>query len=343
MLFEHPQSFAALTRRAMYIGARAKRLAGEQGYIGRVLATLSDAVYLSGRDGEIMWLCREGAPLHGRAILIPFPLHCLRSGDVFWVEGQCIKIGEEFAVDLDRAIAWTPEPLGRGEIGAFVRVSDRVRRLLETIVPLIGNDGPGLVIYGLYSILNGSGDLNFPSDSWELPILSPIYGLMAYCLDHGISDIEKRAKELIGLGPGLTPCGDDFLGGLFFAAHWLRETQRGMVRLEPQAVSDLLRWARYRTHPVSHVILGDLAVGEGPEPLHRLLRLLLMGGELYGREFDAVNCLLKVGHTTGWYMLAGLLTCLLAAEARQNDGMARTYLQAKGMQFFSVKRSHFEL
>jgi hypothetical protein len=330
MLYDRSDHPATYSRQASCIGARAKSLVAVPGFSGRVLAVLPDAVYLSGRDGEILWLCREGVPLHGRGILLPFPLQRLRSGDVFLVEGRRLKIGEELTVDLGRAAEWIPEPFGQGEVGPFVRVNDLVRQLLETIVPIIGDDGPGLVLRGLSSILNGSDELFFPSESWELPIVSPVFDLMEYCLDYGISDIEAQGREMIGLGPGLTPCGDDFLGGLLFAAHWVRETQPGMLHLETRSIFDLLQWARNRTHPISHAILCDLAVGEGPEPLHRLLRLLLRGGELDRRAFDAVDCLLKVGHTTGWYMLAGLLTCLLAAGAEHTDGMARTSLRAKG-------------
>lgn len=301
----------------------------EPGYSGRVLAVLPDAVYLSGRDGEILWLCREGTPLHGRGILLPFPLQRLRRDEGVGMEGQRLKIGEDLAVDLGRAVAWTPEPFGRGDIGSFVGVNGPVRRLLESIAPDSGEAGPGSVVRGLSSIMDGCDAPAFPADSWELPILSPIFGLMAYCLDHGISEIGSRGRELVGLGPGLTPCGDDFLGGLFFTAHWLQEIYPGMVCLETRSILHLLQWAGNRTHPISRAILGDLAVGEGPEPLHRLLRLLLRGGDPDGRVFDAVDCLLKVGHTTGCYMLAGLLTCLLAADAENNDRMARTSLRVK--------------
>jgi hypothetical protein len=205
-----------------------------------------------------------------------------------------------------------------------------VRRLMELLVPGICDDGPGLVIRGLSSILDGCDEPIPPPGSLELPILSPIFGLMTHCLDHGVSEIGARGKTLIGLGPGLTPCGDDFLGGLFFAAHWLRETHAGMLHLETRSIFHLLQWARNRTHPVSRAILGDLAAGEGPEPLHRLLGLLLRGGDPDGRALDAVDGLLRMGHTTGWYMLAGLLTCLLAADKENSEGMARTSPQVKG-------------
>lgn len=343
MMFNRSGDFAMITWQGTCIGARAKRLVTAPGFSGRVLAVLSDVAYLSGRDGEILWLFRDGVPLHGRGILLSLPLQCLHSGQDFWVEGYSLKIGRDLAIDLSRAVEWTPNPLRQWEIGPLVRVNDLVRQLLGTIAPDISDDGPGQMILGLSSILNGWNEPAFSPESWQLPILSPVFALMTHCLEEGLSDIETRGKELIGLGPGLTPCGDDFLGGLLFAAHWLREAYPGKLHLETQAIFNLIQWARNQTHPISHAILGDLAIGQGPEPLHDLLRLLLKGEDLNGRTMGAVDCLLKVGYTTGWCILAGLLTCLLSVDTKQYDGMAYMPQRVTANRFGPVKPLLFDL
>lgn len=321
---------AMSTRQATWIGARAKSLAILPGFSGRILAILSDVAYLSGRGGEILWLFREGVPLHWRGIQTSFPLQCLHSGQGFLMEGCRLKIGKDLDIDLGRAVEWMPNTLGQCEIGPIVEVNDRVRRLLSTLAPTIGVQGPGQVVRGLSSVLNGRSEAAVSHESWQMPVLSPVFDLMTHCLEGGLSEIETRGRELIGLGPGLTPCGDDFLGGLFFAAHWLQEAYPGEVCSETQSIFNLIQWARNRTHPVSHAILGDLAIGQGPEPLHRLLGLLLKGGDLDGRTMDAVDCLLKVGHTTGWCILAGVLTRLLSVGERQHALMTRASTCVRG-------------
>jgi hypothetical protein len=336
MLFNRSDDSAMITRQATCIGARAKSLVTVPGFSGRVLAVLTDVAYLSGSDGEILWLFREGVPLHGRGILLSLPLQSLHSGEGFLVEGDTLKIGRDLAIDLGRAVEWKPHPIRQWEIGPLDRVNDLALQLMGAIAPNISKDGPGQVILGLYSILNGSSEPTLSSESWQRPLLSMVSGvsgvsgLMTHCLERGLSEIETRGRELIGLGPGLTPCGDDFLGGLFFAVHWLQEAYPGTLHLETQSIFNLMQWARNRTHPISHAILGDLALGQGPEPLHRLLWLMLKGEELDGRIIYAVDCLLNVGHTTGWYMLAGLLTCLLSADVKQNDGKTHTSSRIKG-------------
>jgi len=134
-------------------------------------------------------------------------------------------------------------------------------------------------------------------------------------LDQDISQAARTGKDLVGLGLGLTPSGDDFLGGLLFAADSLKMAYPGEFSWEDEVVRDLIDWARTRTHPISHVILHDLALGHGPEPLHEVVRSLLMGR---GSEclVAAVSRLLRMGHSSGWDILAGVLTGMLLVSGR---------------------------
>lgn len=302
------------TGQAISIGARANSLLAQPGYGGRVTAVLSDVAYLSGTNSEILWLFRPGVPRHGRGIQSPHPLKRLRSGQAFGVEGGFFCIGKGFAIDLGRAAEWTPTRPGQGGTAPLAGVRVAARRLLRTLSPRRAADGPGRETRSLASLLEGPNAETLPPGSWQRPVISPIFDLMLHCLKEGLSDIETRGRGLIGLGPGLTPSGDDFLGGLFFAAHWIQETYPGERCSDEQAVFNLIQWAMNRTHPISHALLGDLAVGEGPEPLHHLLGALFRGEDQGDRVTDAVGDLLKVGHGTGSCILAGVLTCLLSGD-----------------------------
>ena len=96
-----------------------------------------------------------------------------------------------------------------------------------------------------------------------------------------------EAETLVGLGPGLTPSGDDYLGGMLIA---LRLLERGAQAdalwrwLEPRLAS--------RTSAISAAHLAAAAAGEGHEALHEAL-----AGDP-GR-------LGSVGHCSGWDALAG--------------------------------------
>jgi hypothetical protein len=112
---------------------------------------------------------------------------------------------------------------------------------------------------------------------------------------------------LIGLGPGLTPSGDDFLVGALTALDAIgeREAHAAMAR----AIVDALPGS---TTPLSACFLRAAAGGHVGEHLHRVVSSLLMGD--IGAAIAAAG---KIGHSSGWDMIAGSLTTLRIAAARR--------------------------
>lgn len=109
--------------------------------------------------------------------------------------------------------------------------------------------------------------------------------------------LDDEAQMLIGLGPGLTPSGDDYLGGLLIALHALdrRPQAQGLWRwLEPRLA---------RTSAISAAHLAAAAAGEGHEALHGCLEALASRSADWTRTLDAVA---SVGHVSGWDALAGI-------------------------------------
>ena len=112
------------------------------------------------------------------------------------------------------------------------------------------------------------------------------------------TEVLSAAAVLVGLGPGLTPSGDDFLGGILIAL-----SEFG----EPVIQQDLAGWsmslAAARTGKISRAHLACACVGEGSRALHTLLATVLAGDigsiERGIREIDGI------GHCSGWDALAG--------------------------------------
>ncbi|HUQ26091.1 MAG TPA: DUF2877 domain-containing protein [Burkholderiales bacterium] len=110
--------------------------------------------------------------------------------------------------------------------------------------------------------------------------------------------LDARAEQLIGLGPGLTPAGDDYLGGVMVALHLLDRSA--------QAAS-LWRWIEprmaQRSNPISAAHLAAAAAGEAHEALHDCL------SSLFQREADW-DALLERLQGSAWNTLAGALAVL---------------------------------
>ena len=122
-----------------------------------------------------------------------------------------------------------------------------------------------------------------------------------------------NASSLIGFGEGLTPSGDDFLGGFFFS-RWLLSNFYPQLSDEDRicTYSDFISHAKPLTNLISYIVLKDNSDGHTVEPLH-----LLANGLLRGEREDSLICYAKrlifLGHSTGWDLLTGFIAGILAA------------------------------
>jgi hypothetical protein len=183
-------------------------------------------------------------------------------------------LGERVALSLEAAELWTPAPLP-------ALATPNVRALREAARDRVPGEGLGGLIVDEHNVLSGHAQ----------PALEAID---RFLVGHTLDD---EAQSLIGLGPGLTPSGDDYLGGVLVA---LRQFDR-----KPQAQS-LWRWLRPRlgrTSDISAAHLEAAAAGEGHEALHRCIEALCLLAPDWKAALDALGA---VGHCSGWDSLAGV-------------------------------------
>jgi hypothetical protein len=126
-----------------------------------------------------------------------------------------------------------------------------------------------------------------------------IEALGAWLAGHTLS---KEAEGLIGLGPGLTPSGDDYLAGMLVA---LRVFGR------PTQADSLWRWLASRlpgrTSAISTAHVAAASAGEAHEALHACLENLAGGSGDWDEVLKKID---SVGHCSGWDGLAGALAVL---------------------------------
>lgn len=180
------------------------------------------------------------------------------------------RLGERISVSLEQAGTWQPP--------SHVPGQPKLEELKQAARNRIPAEGLGSLVIGAHNALSGHAQ----------PALD---ALERWLVGNAIGN---EAEQLIGLGPGLTPSGDDYLGGMLVA---LRLTGRGVQS------DGLWRWLqprlKERTSAISAAHLAAAAAGEAHEALHDVLN-----GEL---NLDALNA---VGHTSGWDALAGAVAVL---------------------------------
>lgn len=104
------------------------------------------------------------------------------------------------------------------------------------------------------------------------------------------------------MGTGLTPAGDDLIGGALIALRAVgrRATAKRLGRWA-------LRLAKTRTNRISQAHLACAASGEGHEALHLALSAILSGSKNLEKELSALK---RIGHTSGMDALSGALLAL---------------------------------
>jgi len=112
----------------------------------------------------------------------------------------------------------------------------------------------------------------------------------------GRGDLLSAAAVLGGLGPGLTPAGDDALAGILFARRALagRDAEPRLLAVAGVAV----------TTDLSAALLGWAARGQAIEPVHALLAAVAAGDRI--AALTATDRIASFGSSSGADLLLGL-------------------------------------
>ena len=281
-------------------------LASEQQ--GVILAVVSGAIYLISDSDELLWLTTADVPRHPRGIRVSAPLPPLAVNTPFTGNEQGLFIGPDTVLDGRAAAMWSPPGLSTRDVLPFTAVSGRVQVAFSVLNLLPSPTGLGRLLPEIAGIAT-KGHLSFrienlaPSAVLALPI---IQNIAAASLAHRGEEVLSLAEALVGLGEGLTPSGDDFVGGLLFCFYWLSHLYGDFPAF---ARANVIRRFSGKTNPISAAVLKDLANGRGVEPLHQWLSCILTGRP--AEQIQHAARLVRIGHSTGWDLLSGALTGLL--------------------------------
>ncbi len=214
--------------------------------------------------------------------------------------------GDLLLVDLAAAVLWQPAALPPW------RAAD-MRAALARLSKAAARSAP----------LEGFAFLLAPGAREDAPLLSHAGAAAALaawiaaaaraeCADSSepsapLPPVPPGTAALVGLGPGLTPAGDDLLGGALAALH-----AAGRAGIAGTLAAWVLPLAQHGTSRISRAHLACAARGETGEAVHGMLGALLAGG---ADLEDPLARVAAVGHTSGWDALAGAALAFTALDA----------------------------
>lgn len=267
----------------------------------------------------------------------------LRPGQLAQIDGGWLRIEDRLAVDLGRAALWSPEPTSRTVPADEVLA--RLERVAAIAASGSPPDGLAPLLPEAMELAGRHRSLPTPTrrpplDFWDfwsrgvhIRTHSPVSAAMGGRLGGGASSVDpvvraahaalaklvqairahdwpgaaEPARALSGLGPGLTPSGDDLLVGLALGL------RAGLGTLPPELASALLAAVEGRTTDLAEARVRHAVAGRPDEAVHNLLVALLDGPR--DRVEPSVRSALAYGHSSGADTLVGLVVGLALSTA----------------------------
>jgi hypothetical protein len=267
-----------------------------RGGTGAVAAVFERSFYL--RVGEDFLCIGEPAIADGPTTLMVaarVPELGVQNGEPAYVSNRAIAIGD-LLLDLDDCETWRPPEWPRPCAPArlLATCAALARRMASESPPgslaraMFADDDTVLARLARPRVAQFVG---WAKRHRRVPTINDSGG-------HGAARLSPP-YGLIGLGPGLTPSGDDFLIGALAALDALNQTN--MHALLARAIVAALA----RTSPLSASFLRAAAAGHVGENLYAMVAALI------GGDADAAIAAAKrIGHTSGWDTLAAAVVTM---------------------------------
>ncbi len=284
---------------AIAIGAVAKREL-DSALFGRVTAVFERSLYLEVNGS---WICLADANLgfgpltvsvnskYGREWINSFSV-----GKLVKLSPVGISIDNSTIISTKGVRSWQPQKGPSWSKNSLISGLGTLENLAQAKVPA---EGLGLFLFECPE--------RFPASEVSRAALNSIRILKnwlkkSFEFQMSITPDKDAVAVLLGLGPGLTPSGDDFLGGMLIALYVCEE------KLVQMQLYTQVEYMLDITGPVSRAHLKAAALGQGSHTLHQVLNKLLEGNDtLLEPGIDAIN---QIGHTSGWDVLAGVAVVL---------------------------------
>lgn len=266
---------------------------------GFVHSVFARACNIEMQGGELVTVLASGlgSTPHGiRLEAQPAPFDAwLRTGQSSVLDGAVLRLPDAgVAVDLSAASRW------RGAVGAASPEDGATAKRLRTLRAMLCERAPrqGIAVV----LVHAAGSMASLERAFASRLLHVLPMLARATRRRDIAGMAGSAERLVGLGPGLTPAGDDFLTGWLAALSSQAALERDLnALLEPLAAA--LAPVFRRTHGISRQMLDDAASGCFAQTLVEVT--MALAGE--GTIARACERALTNGHSSGADALCGVL------------------------------------
>ncbi|MFB3162937.1 DUF2877 domain-containing protein [Neobacillus sp. 179-J 1A1 HS] len=209
--------------------------------------------------------------------------------DSLRVENKLIYIGDKLTISIDKVNIW------ESILPSYTPNVEILKQNVMKVKEYINIHGVG-----------GGIKKNFiPQNPFEAEVSNMLEKrtllLFNELIDDRISSALPHAVSLVGLGPGLTPSGDDFLTGLFT----IFNMKNNPFYPYRSFCEDVLKKARTLTNDISYMTLKKAANGKVRESIISLLNAILVKDDQ--GLILSLNKLLNIGSSSGTDIAYGIV------------------------------------
>lgn len=268
-------------------------------------------------DGEIVWVGAGEVAMHPRAVVLRDTHGWMANarllagavmpgvGAVMPGLGAVMTCPGAVIARAGAVTPWRPAPLPANAAGAAA-LREGCARLHRDLHRIGEPRGFALLLAG-----------RLPA--FPLGAIAPrVHALARAFRNADVDAVHATAPPLLGLGPGLTPSGDDLVGAALFARRAIAHSPTD-ARVWSDLAMRLADAAQSRSHAIGAALFRDLADGESFGPLHDLAAALSRRADR-AESLAAARAVVAIGHSSGWEMLAGFIIGITGAlDAAGND------------------------
>ena len=289
---------------ALEIGETARELLAAAGARWNVLAAVRGAMYIESNDGDLLWITDRPVALHSRAVMLPaMPGYLPLSGHPLSNSDGLLSC-ETFSMAWHQAETWTVrEASNLGQLG--IEFPDRV---IGAIRQATNSERDLSVIWRNEVTAGGDGRSaarESVSNAMARDLAQSTRTLSHVNVGRDVLPMLRAASHIVGLGQGLTPAGDDILGGYLYALRAVGKAHGMTFGVDWEGVIVWVHDLAQHTNVISHSLLLDHARGVACAPLAELMRAALEGAR--GAQLvQLASSVSGIGASSGRGLLAGV-------------------------------------
>ena len=229
----------------------------------------------------------------------------LRSEDAAEIDSKRLYVKDSlFEISFGSAAIWDPEFFMPIQAKDVPIIQNNISQLVQHIVHL--NNPDGLVpLFRFIPDLMDSKDYPGDNTSALTQIAYDALRLIITAIRNNDEQLLNAGSlQLIGLGIGLTPSGDDILAGLFAALMITSDTASRKWQI--QFLGKLLPRIKGLTNEVSTNYLNAVSQGYFPERVSNLISAMITAKSFTDVQ-PALQDMLQWGHTSGYEITLGMV------------------------------------